>query len=657
MDEDIDHDVKYEGAMKVVGVVFIGAGFYAMLIFFLGAEMTLPDGPLWACMMLYALSYGAGLLCEFNGYFKCPALLGQLLMGLILRNLPYDEVFLNLPSSWSKNIKAFGLGCIFLRAGLEMDLGEIMKQGIVAARLTVMPGVTEAFAVCVMAMTVWNMPFMLGASMGFILAAVSPAVVVGGMFNLQSKGYGVMKGIPTLVVAAASFDDIVALTGFSVFIGNAVPNDHGIIMTAMHAPIELIGAAILGHIFGHLLGCSRLFDKHYKRLAATLFFGLFCMFGANHYHYSSMGALGCLAIGFVAAKRWCDAGMGKQLSLPPNTHWQHEVEHDIAAIWRHLAQPLLFATIGSSIDFSRIDNSSIPFAILVIIVGLLIRVSIAISITWGNNLSWIERIFIGLAWIPKATVQAALCTIPLTLIEENIDSTNPNFEDYKKWGDQILVTAVFAILLTAPLGVVAIDILGPIMLHKTDFVEDEENPAHDKKWVRNEAKKRVYEEEIKELNKTLSTSFFVQMTDAIESIQQEVKGTKHQESLRMIMEGTVSLHEVIDEEGAYFPVQRLFDCAPSFEEPGHKAIDVVTGELLIDEDHKDFDKKASEVIAVRKKNSRASIDVSYLKNQQPYTTTDVPSPGKMNTDVMRPRKNTPTYIENDDGAISFQRDA
>jgi solute carrier family 9B (sodium/hydrogen exchanger), member 1/2 len=377
----------HDRLFHVGGYVLMGAGFYSMLIFLLGTEMTLPNGPLWSCLLLWIVSYLAGLLCEHNGYVNCPALLGQLISGLILRNLPDDETFFHLPSAWSTKIKAFGLACIFLRAGLEIDLQEILKQGLIATRLTVMPGLTEAMTVGLMGMAIFDMPFLLGCSMGFILAAVSPAVVVGGMFNLQSQGYGVLKGIPTLVVAAASFDDVVALTGFSIFSGLSIPNDHGILMSALHAPIEIFGASILGWVIGHILGCTRLFDKHYKRLLATLFLGLMVMFGAVHFHYSSMGALGCLCIGFITAKRWGDRACGDFLALAANTHWQHEVEHDIASLWKHVAQPLLFATIGSSIDFSEIDNSSIPSALLIIVIGSVVRVLVAICVTWGNDLS------------------------------------------------------------------------------------------------------------------------------------------------------------------------------------------------------------------------------------------------------------------------------
>ena len=97
-----------------------------------------------------------------------------------------------------------------------------MKQGWVAARLTVLPGFCEAMACGGMAVALWDMPPALGFSLGFIVAAVSPAVVVSGMFELQKRGYGIAKGIPSLVVAAASFDDVIAISGYSIAVGTCV---------------------------------------------------------------------------------------------------------------------------------------------------------------------------------------------------------------------------------------------------------------------------------------------------------------------------------------------------------------------------------------------------------------------------------------------------
>ena len=122
--------------------------------------------------------------------------------------------------AYKATIRAAGLGTIMTRSGLELDVGAIRRAGRVAARLTVLPGVSEALAVALFARWVFELPFVLALALGFILAAVSPAVVVVGLFDLHSRATWVAKGIPS-IVAAASMDDVVAMLGFSVCIGLA----------------------------------------------------------------------------------------------------------------------------------------------------------------------------------------------------------------------------------------------------------------------------------------------------------------------------------------------------------------------------------------------------------------------------------------------------
>ena len=121
-------------------------------------------------------------------------------------------------------------------------------------RLTCIPGIVEAIISGLLAVLIFGMPFWLGLSLGFILAAVSPALVVVGMLKLQHKGYGVRKGIPSLIIAAASFDDIVAITGFSFFIGLAIQSDHSsMLYSALHGPVSIIIGVGIGVVGGTLL--------------------------------------------------------------------------------------------------------------------------------------------------------------------------------------------------------------------------------------------------------------------------------------------------------------------------------------------------------------------------------------------------------------------
>eukprot|EP00957_Ditylum_brightwellii_P085735 6522947-Ditylum_brightwellii.AAC.1 len=134
----------------------------------------------------------------------------MLLSGVFLQNQSYSRF--NLPDEWGELIRASGLSVILLLSGFELNLTDIRKAGAVALRLTFIPGALEALVCGFSSSIIFGMPLSLGLCLGFILAAVSPAVVVTGMLNLQKRGYGTEKGIPSLIVAAASFDDVIAIS-------------------------------------------------------------------------------------------------------------------------------------------------------------------------------------------------------------------------------------------------------------------------------------------------------------------------------------------------------------------------------------------------------------------------------------------------------------
>merc|ERR1719282_2119097 len=137
--------------------------------------------------------------------------------------------------------------------------------------------------------------------MGFILAAVSPAVVVGGMFDLQRRGYGVDKGVPSLVVAAASFDDVVAISGFSMCIGLAI--GHGdVVIEALHGPINIVAGVACGVAGGTGLSFTIFWNKRWKRSTVLLLLGLIFSFSSKLAHFAGAGALASLVMAAVAAQ-------------------------------------------------------------------------------------------------------------------------------------------------------------------------------------------------------------------------------------------------------------------------------------------------------------------------------------------------------------------
>jgi len=281
------------------------------------------------------------------------------------------------------------------------------------------------------------------------------------MFDLQSRGYGVKKGVPSLVVAAASFDDVVAISGFSMCIGLAV--GHGdVVMEALHGPINIFAGIGFGLLGAGIACMTKIWDKTWKRSAIVLGLGIIFTFLAKSLHYAGAGALASLVMAAMSSQFW-QHGIGGCLSSGADEHFPHEVELDLAKVWRTLAEPLLFSVIGAALDFGSIDMATIPKGIVVVVCGVVLRTVAAFFATLGAGLNFKERLFIALAWMPKATVQAALGSVPLDLIkaELNREEDPQKYDEYTQWGSEILTTAVFAILITAPVGLIVIQQLGP----------------------------------------------------------------------------------------------------------------------------------------------------------------------------------------------------
>ena len=467
-----------------------------------GGLLAPRAGPGWAifCVWLFASATGRAL-----AWLGLPPLAGQLLGGALARN---SRAFRGaaLTHAYKATIRAAGLGTIMTRSGLELDVDAIRRAGRVAARLTVLPGVSEALAVSLAARSVFELPFVLALALGFILAAVSPAVVVVQMFDLHERGYGVAKGIPSIVVAAASMDDVVAMLGFSVCIGLA-GGAGNVYQKALAGPAAVVAGALYGCAAGALLGATKLWDADWKLTAATLVLGLLPMFVAERLHAHGGGAIGALLVGVVGSWAWrsqqpawlaagaeraallreeVDLGaalgtpdgdaraaadrlreVGKKLdaigrSDADDAHKSHLVEANIGLLWTWLAQPLLFGAIGTELNFHRMAPAVAGRALLVVGVGLLVRIPAAyVAVHFDDRLKFREKAFVALAWLPKATVQAALASVPAEVVDD------------RRRGEAILTTAVLAILATAPLGSLFIQRFGPRWLEREDDAADD----------------------------------------------------------------------------------------------------------------------------------------------------------------------------------------
>ena len=214
------------------------------------------------------------------------------------------------------------------------------------------------------------------------------------------------------------------------------------------------------------------------------------MFLLKSLSYAGAGALGSLVTGMVASHCW-EHGVPTRLSSGANIKLTEETESHVSVLWSLIFEPLLFGFIGSSLDFKLLGQSfSKSFGVL--IVGILFRLSTAYFATSGGDapLTEKERLFIALVWIPKATVQAVLCSFPLMLIKGVLSPEDEGYGIYILWGNQIMSTAILSILITAPLGLAFIQFLGPKWLSKDDESpcksQAEDNEEKDEEVVSNE---------------------------------------------------------------------------------------------------------------------------------------------------------------------------
>lgn len=296
--------------------------------------------------------------------------------------------------------------------------------------MSCIPGLVEGFFITFASMRLLNFTFAQGGILGFIIAAVSPAVVVPSMLTLMENNIGTKKGIPTLILASASMDDVFAITMFSAFLGLYSGSHIHIGIQLLSIPISILLGIIAGAIIGLIV--IKVFKKYHirdtKKVLLILGFSILInqLESVLKTKLQIASLLGVMTIGFVIIEKL--PNVGERLSNKFNKIWI-------------LAEILLFVLVGAQVDVN-IALKAGEVGIMIIVIGLIGRsIGVIISLI-GTEYNWKERLFCIIAYIPKATVQAAMGAVPLSLGVES--------------GDIILAIAVLSILITAPLGAIGI---------------------------------------------------------------------------------------------------------------------------------------------------------------------------------------------------------
>ena len=376
--------------------------------------------------LILILGMFMGWICR---KMKLPALLGMLITGIILG--PYglnllDGSILGI----SAELRKIALIIILTRAGLGLDLSGLKKIGRPAVLMCFVPASFELLGMILLAPKLMGLSVLESAVMGAVLAAVSPAVVVPRMVKLMDEGYGVKEGIPQLILAGASVDDVYVIVLFSTFVG-MMQGEGASILKFVNIPVSIFFGIAIGLFLGVLL--AYFFKKVHIRDTSKVLIILSISFLlvviedklTTAITFSSLIAVMFIGIGLQKKRE----AVAKRLSVKYGKLWV-------------AAEVFLFVLVGATVNIEYLGKIGAK-AFIVIIGALIFRMFGVFVCLLGTNLKRKERLFAMMAYTPKATVQAAIGGIPLAL--------------GLACGDTVLTVAVLAIVFTAPLGAFAID--------------------------------------------------------------------------------------------------------------------------------------------------------------------------------------------------------
>lgn len=382
---------------------------------------------------VFLLGLAMAALCQ---RIKIPRIIGMLLTGILLGpcvlNWLSDSVL-----GISSELRQMALIIILLKAGLSLNLADLKKVGRPALMMSCVPASFEILAFVIFAPSILHISRVEAAVMGAVLSAVSPAVVIPRMVQLMETKYGTDQRIPQMIMAGASCDDIFVIVLFSTFT-NMAQGGSAHAADFINIPVSIFSGIAMGVVAG--FGLSLFFETAYAKeqyvrnsMKVILILGMsFFLMSVETWLKGKISVSGLLAVVSMAAviRIKCVPGVSKRLSEKFGKLW-------IAA------EVILFVLVGAAVDIRYTMQAGIA-AVLMIFVGLMFRAAGVSLCMLGTKLNKKEKLFCVIAYLPKATVQAAIGSVPLAM--------------GLPCGQIVLSVAVLAILITAPLGAAGMDL-------------------------------------------------------------------------------------------------------------------------------------------------------------------------------------------------------
>ena len=382
--------------------------------------------------LIFLVGLSAAAIC---GYLHLPRIIGMLFTGIILGphvlGLLDDKIL-----SISSELRQIALIIILLKAGLSLNLADLKQVGRPAVMMAFVPASFEICGYLLCAPMILGITRIESAVMGAVLAAVSPAVVVPRMVQLMENGYGTEKSIPQMILAGASCDDIFVIVLFSTFAGIAQGGTADFTQF-LNIPVSIVLGILLGAAVGYLL--SLFFETAYAK---------------EHYVRNSMKVIVVLGLSFLlmAVETWAKpyvsvsgllavVSMACVLKMKCPKSVSGRLSEKFGKLWI-AAEVVLFVMVGAAVDI-RYTATAGGAAGVMILLALIFRAAGVCVCMAGTALNKKERLFTVIAYLPKATVQAAIGSVPMAM--------------GLSCGQIVLSVAVLAILITAPLGAIGMD--------------------------------------------------------------------------------------------------------------------------------------------------------------------------------------------------------
>jgi len=367
---------------------------------------------------------------------RLPGLIGMLIVGAVLGPSVLgliDPALLGIGT----DLRTIALIVILLRAGLELSRSTLNRVGRQALLLAFVPAAFEAAVVTALGPRFLGLSHLESAILGCVLGAVSPAVVVPMMVKMNQERRGVAKGIPTLVLAGASLDDVTVIVAYSVIVGIYTGGQVNVAWKIAGIPLSILSGIAAGLAIGAILwrAFERLNPRATKRALAVLAVSI-ALVQAEHWLEARdipfAALLAVMAIGFMI--------------LEKRESMAHELSAKFGKIWV-FAEIILFSMVGAQVNFRAASEAGLGGAALILL-ALVARSVGTWLCTLGAGFTTGEKLFVVISYLPKATVQAAIGSAPLAAMAAAGMPIAP--------GETILAVAIMSILLTAPAGAFAI---------------------------------------------------------------------------------------------------------------------------------------------------------------------------------------------------------